>query len=816
MQILELELKDFKRFSLTGTKRIVYTPSKRINIIIGRGGCGKSSLLRELSPLPANIKKDYNEGGYKRITIRHNDIIYILSSGLNGSTRHSFLCNDEELNDGGTKRVQMRLVEEHFNITQPIQNMLVGKTDFATMVPASRKDWIMSTSNIDYDYVMSVYTAVKSAHRDVVGALKISQRELINNNEKLIKEEEKRSITETVKYLNDVVDRLFELKSSTSPLHRSSLDDIDTLVPKLKTLLKKLKQPRYKSVNAFNKRAIEINHQIKHNDTQYLKVKEDIKVLKNTESNLKIGDVKDIERELKNVNKEINAIISDIYVNVDVNAIDDISSSFDNIMVTLSTYLIELESMTDVELGKEMLETLKRETISLKQQLTLSTREFDKYAIDLKLLEKKKNDDETECPSCGHKWVKGYDERTHTIVEDRLDKLGEKIERFKSTINNNETVLNNAKVKKEYINNTLMLINSNNQLSNIFKYVDTKASIDTTPRFYLTTLEKLGMDLRRWVKIKPLLKVKESLKSKLDIAMARVDSDIKNIEVLLDKNNTVMHDIMIMNNDLKNELNEIKETIKTINSIRSITETIRSLIKKEWKMKINSIESIKNETVNELVRFIRLEVTRLETRISESTKKELLIKAQKTNVENLDMKSKAMGSLLGVLSPSNGIIASSIISFLNNFINDINIVINEVWNYRMEIIPFKVDGNDMLDYKFPVSVDGVDNAEDISDVSSSMQEIINLGFKVVSMKYMGMGSYPLILDEYGRTMDDAHRAKAYDTIDSLTDSRFNQIFIVSHFSDSYNKLGDASITVLDPENILLNSTLNYDTDITIE
>jgi len=53
----------------TNIEKITYTPSEIVQIILGTNGCGKSSLLSQLTPLPANIKKDYREGGYKKITL---------------------------------------------------------------------------------------------------------------------------------------------------------------------------------------------------------------------------------------------------------------------------------------------------------------------------------------------------------------------------------------------------------------------------------------------------------------------------------------------------------------------------------------------------------------------------------------------------------------------------------------------------------------------------------------------------------------------------------------------------------------------------
>jgi ABC-type Mn2+/Zn2+ transport system ATPase subunit len=76
------------------------------------------------------------------------------------------------------------------------------------------------------------------------------------------------------------------------------------------------------------------------------------------------------------------------------------------------------------------------------------------------------------------------------------------------------------------------------------------------------------------------------------------------------------------------------------------------------------------------------------------------------------------------------------------------------------------------------------------------------------MEYLDMLDYPLILDEFGRTMDETHRIKAYDLIEELSKKYFSQIFLVSHFESMYNRFQDVDIVVLNDENISLESTNN--------
>jgi len=105
-----------------------------------------------------------------------------------------------------------------------------------------------------------------------------------------------------------------------------------------------------------------------------------------------------------------------------------------------------------------------------------------------------------------------------------------------------------------------------------------------------------------------------------------------------------------------------------------------------------------------------------------------------------------------------------------------NYIINSIWSYDMYIQPCELE-NGELSYSFPVITDGRGYTDDISNTSSSMQEIIDLSFKIVAMKYSKMENYPLFLDEFGKTMDMQHIVKAYQAIDNVTVDTFSQVVL---------------------------------------
>ena len=76
MKITNLILKNYNRLFLNNIKTLELTPTRKINLIIGTNGSGKSSLIKEMSPLPFD-KNDFNSG-YKEIHIECNNKKYVL------------------------------------------------------------------------------------------------------------------------------------------------------------------------------------------------------------------------------------------------------------------------------------------------------------------------------------------------------------------------------------------------------------------------------------------------------------------------------------------------------------------------------------------------------------------------------------------------------------------------------------------------------------------------------------------------------------------------------------------------------------------
>ena len=224
MKIDKIILYRYRRLSLNSIERLEYTPENNIQVIIGRNMSGKSSLLKELSPLPPELKKEFKDEGYKEIHISHNNSNYILLSKLeNNKQIHSFKKDNVELNDGSTRKVQLELVKQYFNITPAIMDILLNKNNFTSMAPLERKKWFTDMSSIDYTYPISIYNKIKTTHRDILGGIKLSGDNIVSIESKLNNEDFINKRLEDKKVLEILKDEISNLYTN---IDNSNQEDI--------------------------------------------------------------------------------------------------------------------------------------------------------------------------------------------------------------------------------------------------------------------------------------------------------------------------------------------------------------------------------------------------------------------------------------------------------------------------------------------------------------------------------------------------------------------------------------------------------------
>ena len=238
MKIIKCVLVRYTRFDLLGIEKLTYTPESPYQLILGGNSIGKSSLLSELSPLPPD-STDLKEGGSKIIVLDHRGSSYTLSYNLHKKLDCSFVKDGKELNDGNTIKVQRDLIWEHFRYNNDIHEILLGNVKLSNMAPTQRREWFVKMSRSDMGYAIGLYNRLKSAERDVKGAIKINNQRLVSEQVKLPKEEDilkakqvtnelHQDLNHLLPYLNrDLSDYNDELRVISGKLEKTSQSFLD-------------------------------------------------------------------------------------------------------------------------------------------------------------------------------------------------------------------------------------------------------------------------------------------------------------------------------------------------------------------------------------------------------------------------------------------------------------------------------------------------------------------------------------------------------------------------------------------------------------
>jgi len=816
MKIIELELKGYKRLLLNNINYIKYSPVNTMQLILGSNGSGKSSLLKELSPLPA-VPSDYAKDGYKIITIHFNNSIYILKSIFSSTgNKFNFIKDDEDLNQGGTSTVYRELVKKELNITQDTHDLLTGSKFFHNMSTAERREWFTKISDIDYVYAIKYYQRLREQLRDITGAIKLNQSRLLQESSKVMKDDEELKLKDDIANLYKLLSSVLEVKSSNYINKESIINELNIIDNNLTKLSNNLIVNSKTFINENNFTTInDIDDSIIDARSQISSITTNIdKLCKQIDSNQKMIDIlnktnldsiKNIDNDIVNLNNQISSLYSLQKLFIEIIDAKNMYSSLMSVYDNLTEIAINIEPNIDKKINREAYINALNEQKNISIKIDSLNKEQASLINRKKELEHFKEHNKIECPKCNYTWHKGYSVKIYDETILKLDIIEKEIIYNIEKLNNINTSLENMKQYLELYKSYISLTKNWPILNNLWEYFLNTSIIFNEPRKIPSILETYKYEITNQIKIDQLkVKIKE-LENIKSLTSENQETDIsKLIKITEDL------DLELLDNNrrlqfIKLQLNKLINYKSIILNTNSSYNDIDNLISKRTIKYNELIASLRQDALNNIIQSIQLEITKQEQVISK-------IHIQKSLIHNLEEQLIELNDKLEILkiaekelSPTQGLIAKGLTGFINNFILQMNNFIRQVWVYPLELLPVSINDDDAvdLDYKFSVNINDSDNViSDISKTSSAMREIINLAFRVITMYYLKLQNYPLYLDELGASFDKAHRESVSKLINNLMlTGNFSQIFIVSHYEEMYGSFKNTDINVLCSNNI---------------
>lgn len=804
-----------------------------LHLFIGSNGSGKTSVMSEISVLPSD-KNDFEDGGHKIVCLIERGVKYILSSFFDDKPIYSFvkIVNDVnvELNIQGTISIQKDLAMSEFGLNQNMQNVLMRSSEskgFSLMTPQERKNWISTISSIDYDYAMSV-------HKNVTDKIKASKSVIsyLSNISLGIGRIEGNEL--------EFLKRKHSLLSNDIPLYEEILSIIERETGS-NVLDKDLFKKSLKGSRELLIRARKLNTKIRA-DSTYIYSPE-----KSTQDNLDShsGELESIENKIGMLNAEKKGLVlfvesgkKNLVFDMDAakRKINDLSSVIasivipDNAIIFKQEYIESIGSMESTLLSiHHDLPTSSTHTYSSKlyweyesMSETIPIRIKD-ISVEINLHNRRLSKPElTTCPSCDHSW------------SDPSEVL--RIERASE-------MCNNLAATKKSLENELEVA------SKVYEFLcDSKACIDrykSLMSMFINSEEPSSACLSDRIKGESIL----DSEAKIVSLMAEIKKDSNRFH----RKEKAKKDLLIINTAVSEnesfnnaELHVSIERLSEITDKISFYETYRNKLfkSKEDLIDLNNTEIglYKNvEIVDDNIDLIAIDAIKKDllklwqevsnslatatAELAEITKELEANERSETeafkNNKALESERLKLGDFIIIeenLSPKTGLIGEAINGFVSTLVCDINKTVSSVWGDPFVIKSPDTDHDEgfFIDYKFPLITGGANSKEksDIKLGSKAMREMVDMAFSVIASKLSGIGSFPIYLDEFAHSLDDAHVQNSVDCITELVTSSDSQVFISSHNHLLYAALPHTEVTALCFENLNndgLNSNINRTT-----
>lgn len=817
MKIISLELKGYNRLALRGINYVKYTPESIMQLIIGSNGSGKSSLMKELSPLPA-IPAEFQKDGFKSIEITSNGHHYLLQSIFSpqGNKFH-FIKDGVEINEGHTVTVYKDLCKIEFGITQEVMNFLLGEKGFCAMSPKDRRALFTTVADVDYEYAIKYYQRLSSQLRDTVGAIRETKKKLQAEAAKKLTSEEEESLRKEVDLLRSKIGLAIENKPRARANFfdvRSNLDkslrDIESTISELESIRRELwKNTEYKDYKDASARmqqyqkerdsAFGIYEYIGKTLMDKQRQIEESKELAGKDLNKYLDERVSLRKNIQQLQQEIQIESFDKF--------DDPEQSLSvltNCKESFVRLVKELPPNRERKFTKAFYEASKLQIQYHQDQIRDLERNISLVSARIDDLKHKAEHADIVCPKCNNRWKEGFSQTKLDEFIATKSSLEEKLNKTKEDLQLNQRNLEEC---TDYFTKYLNLQNfvkSYPGLSHVWTYIFSTSVIMDSPESIESIVQKCYSDLELRVMIKDLTERLNENQKWVEALEARSKSEVDEDKEYLQ----IENQYWVIGEKLSALDRQIQNTdwyLKLCDAVEHHRDTLQKQIQYHQDQSQMIDDVMKTEFLNEVLMDLNLKLTERESLLSKTNVQNGIVDSLNSQLNDLETRRRLLDMACKELSPTTGLIAKGLTGFINHFILQMNSFIKKIWTYPMELCLVNMEEDALdLDYKFEMIVSDGKPLPDVSNGSSAQKEIVDLAFRIVAMSYMKMANYPLFLDEFGAKFDSGHRHMAFSVITSIiATAGFSQIFMISHDEHSYGSLHNCDINVLCDANVVI-------------
>lgn len=822
--ITKLILKNYTPLFKKNVTFVELNTKNMFNIILGRNGFGKTSLLKELTPFPPD-NADYEPGGYKEVHIVLGKDTYILKSSTGKSSEHHFIHNNKNLNDGNTLLVQRELVKMHFGITQNIKNFITGldvRDLFTTLSSARRKDLLMAINPNDTTYALKMFDKLKSNHNALKGGLKTQRHRLVVEEGRLaqLAALDSEKLQDEIRVLDSQIKNALIIHGELQHINHESVNPLKEEIGNITSFLMGnnivVKDPmsvllqRKESLNGnldyYKGREIRFSTMLTEFATQ-------LAGLDNAGANLDSYKhrLSNLLTQREEAQVRFDYLTSRFAEHSEFVPQPTDERDFNHFVKRGDSFIYQIRSINraidmDITSGKfkdiqQRLTTATHESDNLKRKMNEINHTLDHY----------ERAESLDCPKCEHRFKPGFTEVNPEALKkqlagmlDQRAVLQTQIQKYTGYIEDNQGWYDTMM--------DMLRFSQGSEIPHIYSALIRNYGIGKRDTNVLISLVENSIEYNT---VKEMILTLDQEKDSVEKQIKFLESS--DVETLFKRAEWVERELASTQRSIRRVLSKldvvrtqleyINEDIQRRDRLGFLMDELTERLHKNGQFKIKlRVE----EVINDLT-------PRKEQLISNLIRAESLhsvIQSIKDNVLDLERREKHTQLLLDGLSPVKGLIGYLMNDFLKSVVANVNAIIQPIWTNRLSVLSCSTSKSEEdveLSYNFPL-VSGSENkaSKDIGDGSGGEREIINFAFRLVLRRYLGERCpVPLMMDEVGVAFDELHRGRFFAYIAEQTRlDKLPQTFMISHNYKEYAGNFSANIIALNTEGIRVGFAVN--------
>ena len=818
MRILRLLL--INRKNISGLDYIDIDFSHDKHVILGSNGSGKSNLLSEMSALPPDANL-YGSEGQKSIWFElDNGDVVEFTSYPNQKKHHCVYLNDDttrNVNVSGTITEQRELAKRFTGITQVYFDYFVlGKQSFTATKAAFRRTIFDDLNTASYDYALGVHAKIKGDIRDNVAVLKHLTKRLTTLELERVDDARLKEMEDALTLVSEELDGWYALRvkdrRSVTEIKRDAAKAAKDVAPYVTSLCKRfdklvdtLATPSdvKEALAVINAQTASVREHIDRLNSELAKRKNALRYDSKSKQAL-LENIAKLEAAMEAHDRNTKHTRYSEYVS----NLEELPNyqDFEKSLQLVVSALQSLPNDKTLQYDRKATDQAKEDLRGLNTSLASLERQSREFQAALDHFKSHADKDKATCPNCKTMFVPFINELDSAGIEAELKEVKALIDSVSNQKGELELAIMDA---ENYFDLRRFAAENIRAVPTISDWwlshgISLEAPIAATASLNAFNDTIINERVKRANATELCgLKAQLSLYDEMDaVREDELRKEVSSVDGELDSFNDRLHLLTENTNVLAKYGRCLNERLSHIKAVEKTLSTLESL---QLELRVSAMadfidEHLRNLSARRGQLFTAVQAARTNDDNIAKVKKEMIEK--EALLADLQVLERA-------LSPLNGVIAEGMFGFITAFIELMNTYIGGHWHDPLTVMPCKLNETGIeLDYLFPVQTLR-EMPNDISECSSGQKEIIDWAFREAGMLGLGLSTHPVLFDEWGVRMDEAHKNKTCELLGDLTErSNHDQVIIVSHLKMVHDALGDVRQLVLCDRNISISGNYN--------